>query len=85
MVYMLFAIWDKSICSQLNFLRFYLSLELREIHLKILIYLLNLFFIPLFSPFDFNSSGFCPLVLELLFQEFARLHIERYNFFRREL
>jgi hypothetical protein len=76
---------NKNICSQINVPIFYLFLEVLEILLEFEIYFLDPILILIFSPLDFNFSYFGPLIIEFLFQEFIRLHVELYNLFRRKL
>jgi hypothetical protein len=82
---LILALRNKHICRQLNILRLYASLKVLEVLLEIHIYLLDSFSEPLLSFDDLNFSYLSPLIIELLFQELTRLHIEHDNFFGTEL
>ena len=82
---MVLALRDKNVCGQLNALILYVPLEILEILLEIEINLLDAILILLLSPLDLYVSYLGPLFIELLFQEFTRLHVEHDDFIRREL
>jgi hypothetical protein len=82
---MVLALRDENVCRQLNALILYVSLEVLEILLEIEINLLDAILILLLCPLDLYVSYLGPLIIELLFQEFTRLHVEHDDFIRREL
>jgi len=60
-------------------------LEVLEILLEIEIDFLDPSLILLLCPLDLYASYLGPLIIELIFQEFTRLHIEHDDFIRRKL
>lgn len=82
---MVLALRNKHICGQLNALILNVFLQVLEILLEIQIYFLDPLLILLLSPLDLNISNLGPLFIELLFQEFTRLHIELNDVIRSEL
>ena len=77
---LILALWIKYICRQLDVLRVIVFFKVLEVRLEIEIYLLDPIGISFFSYLDLNISDLSPLIIELIFQEFTRLHIEHYDF-----
>jgi len=75
-------LWNKYICRQLNSIWENVLSELLEVNLEIWIYLLYPISKLWLSSLDLNFSCLGPLVIEFHLQEFTRLHVEHYYFFR---
>ena len=82
---MVLALRDENVCGQLNALILNVPLEVLEILLEIEVNLLDAILILLLSPLDLYVSYLGPLIMEFLFQEFTRLHVEIDDILRREL
>jgi hypothetical protein len=61
------------------------SLEVLEVHLEIVIYLLDPIRKPFFSFLDLDISYLVPLIFEPIFQKFTWLNVELDDFFGTEI